>query len=128
MNYAIREVELNHVTPGLKRIVKDTLKVFRDAVKMLSDIALTEWDGLKDLDNQDQLTYMKNLSIQQNTIRQSIRNSTRRSRNFLPTIVGVQHTLPADRYRLISPVWNSMDPNDTSISQMDAGSKKKRRL
>lgn len=61
MNYAIREVELNHVTPGLKRIVKDTLKVFRDAVKMLSDIALTEWDGLKDLDNQDQLTYMEEL-------------------------------------------------------------------
>ena len=61
MNYAIREVELNHVTPSLKRIVKDTLKVFRDAVKMLSDIAMTEWDGLKDLDNQGQLTYMEEL-------------------------------------------------------------------
>lgn len=28
MNYAIREVELNHMTPGLKRIVKDTLRIF----------------------------------------------------------------------------------------------------
>lgn len=61
MNYAIREVELNHMTPGLKRIVKDTLRIFRDAVKMLSDIAIIEWDGLKDLNSQDQLTYMEEL-------------------------------------------------------------------
>ena len=61
MNYAVREVELNHITPGLKRIVKDTLKVFRDAVKMLSDIAMIEWDELKGLNNQDQLTYMEEL-------------------------------------------------------------------
>lgn len=61
MNYAIREVELNYMTPGLKRIVKDTLRIFRDAVKMLSDIAIIEWDGLKDLNSQDQLTYMEEL-------------------------------------------------------------------
>lgn len=61
MRYSIREVELNHVTPGLKRATKDTLRVFRDAVKLLSDIAMAEWEDLGNLNTQDQLTHMEHL-------------------------------------------------------------------
>lgn len=46
-HYALRKVELNHVTPGLKRAAKDTLRIFRDAVTMLCGIALAEWGKLE---------------------------------------------------------------------------------
>ena len=60
-HYALRKVELNHVTPGLKRAAKDTLRIFRDAVTMLCGIALAEWGNWKDLDSSRQLTYLEEL-------------------------------------------------------------------
>lgn len=61
MHYSVRQVELNHVTPGLRRAAKDTFGIFRDAVKMLCDVALKEWDSLETLDAQGQLTRMEEL-------------------------------------------------------------------
>ena len=51
--YAVREVELNHMNPGLKRVLKDTLREFRATVRLLGEIARKEWDDLKDRTNQD---------------------------------------------------------------------------
>ena len=60
-HYAVREVELNHMNPGLKRVLKDTLREFRATVRLLGEIARKEWDDLKDRTNQDQLTRMEQL-------------------------------------------------------------------
>lgn len=60
-HYAVREVELNHMNPGLKRVLKDTLREFHAAVRLLGEIARKEWDDLKDRTSQDQLTRMEQL-------------------------------------------------------------------
>lgn len=59
MDYSIRKVELNHVNPGLKRAVKDTLEIYRAAVKRLCEIAMAEWDCLEGLSQTECLTQME---------------------------------------------------------------------
>lgn len=61
MDYSIRKVELNHVNPGLKRAVKDTLEIYRAAVKRLCEIAMAEWDCLEGLSQAECLTQMESL-------------------------------------------------------------------
>lgn len=61
MEYSIRQVELNHMNQGLIRAVKDTLGIFRDAVRCLVEIISAEWDSLSGLNSRKQLTAVERL-------------------------------------------------------------------
>lgn len=61
-NYmAIRQVELIHINQGLKRILKQTIAIERDAVAFLNDVVLAHWDDLKSLKQQERLSYTEKL-------------------------------------------------------------------
>lgn len=89
-HYALRKVELNHVTPGLKRAAKDTLRIFRDAVTMLCRIALAEWGNWKDLNSSRQLTYLEEL-VHSTRLRGQIPG-------IRPAVLQVPFLLPQERH------------------------------
>lgn len=61
-NYiGIRQVELIHINPGIKRILKQTLAVEREATAFLCDVAFNHWKELESLNQRDLLLYMEKL-------------------------------------------------------------------
>lgn len=57
----IVRVELNHVDKGTKRILKDTIGVFRDVTSYLVHVAADHFTDLKGRNSQQQLTIMEHL-------------------------------------------------------------------
>lgn len=60
-HYAVRQVELIYINDGLRRVLKDTIAIFRDALGFLCDVALQEWDTLAPLSTKGRLTAMERL-------------------------------------------------------------------
>ena len=62
VNIACCEVELNHINNGMRRVLKDTMRIFREASEMVGNIVEKRWDDVKCQDtSKDKLTYVENL-------------------------------------------------------------------
>lgn len=62
VNIASCEVELNHINNGMRRVLKDTMRIFREASEMVGNIVEERWDDVKCQDtSKDKLTYVENL-------------------------------------------------------------------
>ena len=62
VNIASCEVELNHINNGMRRVLKDTMRIFREASEMVGNIVEERWDDVKCQDtSKDQLTYVESL-------------------------------------------------------------------
>lgn len=58
---AIRQVELIHISDGLRRVLKDTIKITRELLAYLCDVACQEWDSLAPCSSKERLTFMEHL-------------------------------------------------------------------
>lgn len=58
---AIRQVELIHVSAGLRRVLKNTMKITRDLLAYLCDVAYQEWDSVALYNSKERLTFMEHL-------------------------------------------------------------------
>ena len=61
-NIASCEVELNHMNNGMRRVLNDTVRIFREACEMVGKIVEERWDGVEHQGtSQDKLTYVESL-------------------------------------------------------------------
>lgn len=61
-NIACCEVELNRMNNGMRRVLKDTMRIFREASEMVGSIVEERWDDVKCQDtSKDKLTYVESL-------------------------------------------------------------------
>lgn len=58
---SIRQVELNGINPGLKRMLKGTIAIQREALAYLCGVSMDHWDTLGPLSRQKRLTMMEKL-------------------------------------------------------------------
>ncbi len=58
---AIRHVELVHLTPGIRRAIKDTHAIETAAVRWVSDIVMKHWDVFSELDTNGTILYAERL-------------------------------------------------------------------
>ena len=47
VNIASCEVELNHMNNGMRRVLKDTMRIFREACEMVGKIVEERWDDVE---------------------------------------------------------------------------------
>ncbi len=57
----IRHVELIHLTPGIRRAIKDTYTIETAAVRWVSDIVMQHWDAFSKLDTNGTILYAEEL-------------------------------------------------------------------
>lgn len=62
VNIASCEVELNYMNSGMRRVLRDTMRIFREACEMVGGIVEKRWDDVK-LQNtsKDKLSYVESL-------------------------------------------------------------------
>ena len=58
---SIRQVELIGINPGLKRMLKGTIAIQREALAYLCGVSMDHWDTLGPLSRQKRLTMMEKL-------------------------------------------------------------------
>lgn len=58
---SIRQVELNGINPGLKRMLKGTIAIQREALAYICGVSMDHWDTLGPLSRQKRLTMMEKL-------------------------------------------------------------------
>lgn len=60
-HYSILTVELNHSNHGIERVIRDTVGLFRDAVKFLGPIILAHWADIRTKNRKEQLSAVEEL-------------------------------------------------------------------
>lgn len=64
VNIACCEVELNRMNNGMRRVLKDTMRVFREASEIVGNIVEERWDDVKRQDtSKDKLTYVERFTL-----------------------------------------------------------------
>lgn len=59
---AVCNIELNHMSMGLFRVLKDTMNIYRAVCKFLGEVVETEWDSLSNCkDKKDMLSCVERL-------------------------------------------------------------------
>ena len=62
VNIASCEVELNHMNNGMRRVLKDTMRIFREACEMVGKIVEERWDDVeRQKTSKDKLSYVESL-------------------------------------------------------------------
>ena len=59
--YSIVSVELMHMTKGARRVLKDTVGVFRDAAAEILEAACDHWDQIRNLGSMEAMAYVEHL-------------------------------------------------------------------
>ena len=58
---AVIRIELNHMTPGYQRVLKNTTAVCRDVRSFLIHVVADHYDEIKDMDSFDAINYVDHL-------------------------------------------------------------------